>query len=409
MQGSKFKKIVTLCSFSMLAMSGATNAELASLTDGELSDVDGAGIGLVFEDFVFDARTDASAGQSFKITGIKDSTGTQDVEITVSQLYIANTGSNYGENLSGVNLGRLVNPYEIELVDGDDIGIDDTAVLQFSAPKKYEATTTVNLDRDQDGALDTEVDSSGATVLKAYEANVEGYDCVLAGASMGTGTCASRPTGIDSASSEVIVGERPDLGLKLQVQVGANSSDNLSIHAKSAVFDGSYLRLWGDDNKKQLVGEYRLNFYTPELSINSCDASGQGCGNTIYMKNFELELALGNRFQPMSIGVTESLDGTIQPGNFVFEIASITEYASEQGYMSSLPTDGKRDSCSDDSCRAAWDFFNGYYTNPEYKSNLRIGALHIGDISAGGQNFGSSRIEGMTIQYLKISSHDLAN
>ncbi len=409
MQCDKFKRIVARCSLSLLAMCGAANAELASLTDGELSDVDGAGIGLVFEDFVFDARTDAAAGQSFKITGIKDSSGIEDVEIIVSQLYIANAGSNYGESLSGVNLGRLVNPYEIELIDGDDIGIEDQAVLQFSAPTKYEATTTVNLDRDLDGALDTELDSSGATVLKNYEANADGYDCVLAGASMGTGTCASRPAGIDVASSEAIVGERPDLGLKLQVQVGSNSSQNLSIHAKSAVFDGSYLRLWGDDNKKQLVGEYRLNFYTPELSLNSCDASGQSCGNTIYMKNFELELALGNRFQPMSIGVTESLDGSIQPGNFVFEIASITEYATEQGYLSSLPTDGLRESCGDDSCRTAWDFFNGYYSNSEFKSNLRIGEVHIGDINAGGQNFGSSRIEGMTIQYLKISSHDLAN
>lgn len=409
MQADRFKKLVTQFSLSALFLCGSANAELASLSDGELSDVDGAGIGLVFEDFVFDARTDTASGQSFKITGIKDSTGTKDVAITVSQLYIANSGSNYGENLSGVNLGRLVNPYEIELVDGDDIGIQDKAVLQFAAPKKYAATTTVNLDRDLDGALDTEVDSSGATVLKNYEANAEGYDCVLAGASMGTGTCASRPTGIDAASSEAILGERPDVGLKLQVQVGASTPDNLSIHAKSAVFDGSYLRLWGDDNKKQLVGEFRLNFYTPELSINSCDASGQNCGNTIYMKNFELELALGNRFQPMTIGVTESLNGTIQPGNFVFEIPSIAEYATSQGYMSSLPTDGKRESCVDDSCRTAWDFFNDYYSNPEFKSNLRIGALHIGDINAGGQNFGSARIEGMTIQYLKISSHDLAN
>ncbi|UZE95851.1 hypothetical protein [Alkalimarinus alittae] len=409
MQRGKSKMVVTRCMFSALVLCGSANAELASLSDGELSDVDGAGIGLVFEDFIFDARTDTTTGQSFKIKGIKDSTGTQDVEITVSQLYIANSGSNYGQNLSGVNLGRLVNPYEIELVDGDDIGIVDKAVLQFSAPKKYEATTTANLDRDQDGQLDTEIDALGATVLKNYEANAEGYDCVLAGAPMGSGTCASRPAGIDTATSEAIVGERPDIGLKLQVQVGTKNPDNLNIHAKSAVFDGSFLRLWGDDNKRQLVGEFRLNFYTPELSINACDANGQSCGNTIYMKNFELELALGNRFQPMSIGVTETLDGVIEPGNFVFEVSKITEYATAQGYMTSLPADGKRASCTDASCETAWDFFNDYYSNPDYKSNLRIGALHIGDITAGGQNFGSARIEGLSVQYLKISSHDLAN
>ncbi len=372
---SKIKRLVTIGSASVFLVCGAAKAELASLSDNELSSVDGAGIGMVFEDFVFNAVTDSSNGQSFKISGIKSTSG-EDVDITVSQLYIANAGSNYGETLNPVNLGRLVNPYEIELLDGNDIGLDDKAILQFAAPKKVAAGT--------------------------------GYDCVSASAAEGSGSCSSRPTGIDAASGEVIIGERPDIGLKLQVQVGTNASDNLSVNAKSAVFDGSYLRLWGDDNKNQLVGEYRLNFYTPELSISSCDSAGQSCGNTIYMKNFELELVLGNQFQPMSIGVTEAQNGTIEPGNFVFEIASIKDYADQKGYMANLPSNGLRTGCNgDSSCESAWDFFNGYYTNPEFKSNLSIGAMHIGDISGSGQNFGSSKIEGMTIQYLKMSSHDL--
>ena len=403
MLSGKIKRLVTMGSVSAFLVCGAAKAELASLSDNELSSVDGAGIGMVFEDFVFNAVTDSLNGQSFKISGIKSTKG-ENVDITVSQLYIANAGSNYGETLSGVNLGRLVNPYEIELLDGNDIGLDDTAILQFSAPKKYDATTAVRHDRNFDGVLDPEsLDSDGMPIPNA---NPLGYDC-LTGA-VGMGTCSSRSAGIDAGSGETIIGERPDIGLKLQVQVGTNTSDNLSINAKSAVFDGSYLRLWGDDNKNQLVGEYRLNFYTPELSISSCDASGQSCGNTIYMKNFELELALGNKFQPMSIGVTETLDGTIQPGNFVFEIASIADYASQKGFMNKLPTNGLRSGCGGDTgCESAWDFFNGYYTNPDFKSNLRIGAMEIGDISGTGQNFGSSRIEGMTIQYLKMSSHDL--
>jgi len=375
MLSGKIKRLVTIGSVSALLMCSAAKAELASLSDNELSSVDGAGIGMVFEDFVFNAVTDASNGQSFKISGIKSTKG-EDVDITVSQLYIANAGSNYGETLNPVNLGRLVNPYEIELLDGNDIGLDDKAILQFAAPKKIAAGT--------------------------------GYDCVSASAVEGSGACSSRPAGTDATSGEVIIGERPDLGLKLQVQVGANAPDSLSINAKSAVFDGSYLRLWGDDSKNQLVGEYRLNFYTPELSISSCDASGQSCGNTIYMKNFELELVLGNQFQPMSIGVTEAQDGSIQPGNFVFEIASIKDYADQKGYMANLPSNGLRSGCNGNtSCESAWDFFNGYYTNPDFKSNLRIGAMHIGDISGSGQNFGSAKIEGMTIQYLKMSSHDL--
>ena len=372
---SKIKRLVKIGSVSVFLACGAAKAELSSLSDNELSSVDGAGIGMVFEDFVFNAVTDTVNGQSFKISGIKSTKG-ENVDITVSQLYIANAGSNYGETLNPVNLGRLVNPYEIELLDGNDIGLENKAVLQFAAPKKVAA---------------------GA-----------GYDCLSASSSEGSGPCSSRPAGVDAASGEVIVGERPDIGLKLQVQVGVNAPDSLSLNAKSAVFDGSYLRLWGDDNKNQLVGEYRLNFYTPELSISSCDALGQACGNTIYMKNFELELALGNKFQPMSIGVSEAQNGTIEPGNFVFEIASIADYASQKGFMGKLPANGLRSGCAGDvGCEGAWDFFNDYYSNPEYKSNMRIGAMHIGDISGAGQNFGSSKIEGMTIQYLKISSHDL--
>lgn len=372
---SKIRRLVKIGSVSAFLVCGAAKAELSSLSDNELSSVDGAGIGMVFEDFVFNAVTDTVNGQSFKISGIKSTKG-EDVDITVSQLYIANAGSNYGDTLNPVNLGRLVNPYEIELLDGNDIGLEDKAILQFAAPKKVAAGT--------------------------------GYDCLSASSSEGSGACSSRPAGIDAASGEVVVGERPDIGLKLQVQVGVNAPDSLSLNAKSAVFDGSYLRLWGDDNKNQLVGEYRLNFYTPELSISSCDALGQSCGNTIYMKNFELELALGNKFQPMSIGVSEAQNGTVEPGNFVFEIASITDYANQKGFMDKLPTNGLRSGCSGDAaCEGAWDFFNDYYSNPEFKSNLRIGAMHIGDISGAGQNFGSSKIEGMTIQYLKMSSHDL--
>lgn len=368
----RISALVLKCS--LLGLSFSASAELASLSDDELSSVDGAGIGLVFEDFVFDHGDDQSSGQTFKINGIKSTQG-EDVEITVSQLYIARSGSNYGENLNPVNLGRLNNPFEIDLIDGNTLtnsnantAVANKAIMQFAAPTKVDASV--------------------------------GYDCLSTSAVAGSGTCSSRPAD-DSAGFS---GERPDFGLKLQVAVGSKDSHNLNLHAKSAVFDGSYLRLWGDDDRKQMVGEYRLNFYTPELSINTCDPTGQNCGSTIYMRNFELELALGNRFQPMYMSVTETQDGDIAPGNFVYEIKAISHQ-----YMSQLPANGKCDASNPCSSTAqqAYDFFKNYYENDEFRSNLRIGALEIGDINASGKNFGSAKIEGMLIQYLKISSHDL--
>lgn len=324
------------------------SAELESMTENELSDVAGAGIGLVLEDFKFAHGTDVANGQIFKIGGIKSSDG-QDVEIVVNQLYIAGAGSNYGETLNPVNLGRLVNPFTIDVVDGNDLGIGDRAVLSIAAPTKVAPT--------------------------------EGYDCLNSGATAGSGTCSSRPMTADFA------GERPDIGLQMNITVGANQSSNLNIHAQSAVIDGSYLRLWGDSDRNQLVGQFKLNFYSPELSINSCSQDGSSCGSRIRMQDFALELALGNQFQPMFLDV----DGT---GNFVVEVQAIAKPAA-----GSIGADGLRAS----SDAATWDFYNDYYTNPELRSNLTIG-----NYSVGARDFGSARVEGMLIQYLKIQTQDLA-
>ncbi len=341
----------------------SANAQLSSLTDDELSNVGGQGIGMVFEDFVFSHGHDPAKGNLFKITGIKSTQG-EDVEINVSKLYIArgavngdfSQDSNYGQNLNPVNLGRLTNPYEINVLDGNTIGITDKAVLQIAAPTKVDASV--------------------------------GYDCLSPAAAAGSGTCSSRP------ATSAYKGERFDAGMMLNVKVGNKNAHDLNIHAKSAVIDGSYLRLWADEDMDggsgtQLVAEYRLNFYTPELSINSCDASGQNCGSTIYMKNFELELALGNALQPMYLDVNGS-------GNFVFRVKSIAK---------ALPVNTiSADGLSSSDGNKTWNALNEYYTDPNgvYKSNLRIGELSVGS-----QSFGSSRIEGMLIQYLNIESHDI--
>lgn len=348
----------------LAGLSLSAQAEMASLTDTEMSSVQGQGLGLVLEDFVFAHGDDPSLEHTFKITGIKSSLG-EDVEVTVSKLYIARGAvdgdfaqdSNFGSVLNPVNLGRLSNPYTIDVVDGNTVGITDKAVLQIAAPTLVDPTV--------------------------------GFDCLDIGAVAGTGTCSSRP------ATSSFQGERFDLGLMLEAKVGDKDPNNLNIHAKSAVIDGSYLRLWADEDMDggaatQLVAQFRLNLYTPELSINSCDALGQSCGDTVQLKNFELELALGNSLQPMYLDVNGS-------GNFVFEIKNIRETLS-----GTIASNGQR-SGSD---AATWDAFENYYNDPngEFKSNLRIGELNVA-----GENFGSAKIEGLQIQYLRIESHDLGN
>ncbi|WP_239985892.1 hypothetical protein [Marinobacter salexigens] len=331
----------------------AAYGELKSLSEGELSEVDGAGVGLVLDSFTFSHGTDqpdqnGEQARVFRISGIKSTEG-QEVDITVNHLYIAGADSNYGQNLSPVNLGRLMNPWSIDVLDGDDIGIPDKAILEFAASTKVPTA--------------------------------DGFDCMGGSAVAGSGTCSSRP------ATPSWRGERADIGMQMNVAVGSDRSSNLNFHARSAVIDGSYIRLWGDDGRKQMAGEFRFNLYSPEVSINACSLDGATCGSRIKMSDFALELAIGNKYQPIFFDV----DGN---GNFILEVGTIAAPAAGQ-----IAANGLR-SGSD---AATWDFYNDYYSNPEYRSNL-----HIGNFSVGAQDFGPARMEGMLIQRLKIQTKDLA-
>lgn len=328
-------------------------AELQSMNDGELSQVDGAGIGFVLDNFTFSHGTDepdenGEQARIFRITGIKSTSG-EAVDITVNHLYIAGDGSNYGENLIPVNLGRLINPWRIDVVDGNDIGVQDKAVLELAAPSKVAAAA--------------------------------GFDCLGGSAVAGSGTCSSRP------ANGGWRGERADMGLQMNVAVGADRSSNLNLHARSAVIDGSHIRLWGDDERRQMAGQFRFNLYSPEVSINACSRDGTSCGSRIKMSDFALELVIGNSLQPIFFDV----DGS---GNFILEVDAIAAPAAGQ-----IAADGQRGG----SDAATWDFYDDYYSNPDFRSNL-----HIGNFSVGDRDFGPARMEGMLIQHLKIQTKDLA-
>ncbi|WP_323754783.1 hypothetical protein [Marinobacter sp.] len=344
---------LVLVVFLTLGWPVVVDAELKSLDDTELSEVDGAGIGLVFDDFIFSHGTDGpdvngDQARVFRLTGIKSSDG-QDIDITVNHLYIAGAGSHYGEQLTPVNLGRLTNPWRIDVVDGDNIGVPDMAILELAAPALTSAT--------------------------------EGFDCLSTTAVVGSGQCSSRP------ATENWKGERADIGLQMNVAVGTDRSPNLNIHARSAVVDGSYIRLWGDDERRQMAGQFRLNLYSPEVSINACSQDGSACSSRITMSDFVMELAIGNSLQPVFFDV----DGM---GNFLLEVDPIA--------MPKAGTIGES-GLRADSDPATWDFYNDYYSNPEYRSNVSIGNLSVTN-----KDFGSARIEGMIVQHLKIQTKDLA-
>lgn len=346
------RRIVLLGMFSFATFSGSALAEMSALSDQDLSEVDGQGVGLVLEDFVFSHGHDSSTDKVFRITGLTNSAG-EAVTVNVNQLYIARTGSDHGSVLEGVNLGRLNNPYEIDLLNGDDLGLANKTVLQFASPSKLAAGT--------------------------------GFDCLDASAVQGSGDCASRPAGAGFTS-----GERPDLGLELAINTPGNAAQNLNFHVQSAVFDGSYLRLWGDDNANKMAAEFRLNFYTPELKISTCSQSDQACSAAVKMKGFEMELALGHSFQPLYWGA----DATT--GGMTLALADITE-----GWIANIDSaTGQSDGSAEGA--AAYAFYQDYYSNPEYRSNIRINELDMG-----GTSLGSAKIEGVLVQHLDLKFRDL--
>ena len=378
-----YLRVLFSLTFSILLSAQLVQAEMRPLDEGELTEVTGEGVGLVFEDFQYNAaNSDFGGDLTFKLTGIEDQTNNP-VDVTLSQFYISGPNSAYGTLLDGnvVNLGRLGNPFTIDMLDGNDLAIEakgwtDKAVLSIAAP--------------------THVDSS------------VGYDCTSATATAGTGTCSSRP------EEGAYHGERMDIGMRLNLDyVDTTKNMNLNIHAQSANFDGSYLRLWGGDidvdgddiDDSTMMMEAQMNFYADKVFIDSCNTNGTSCGDGILFDQFKLELALGDAefYQPMTFDVNAYGHFTLEihelpglPGN---DATSPVARTTGHAYEGLIADDGLRDSVGTDP--ATWDWYNDYYTNGR-KTNFSVDNMTVG-----GVNFGSSYITNLQIQHLKVTSHDL--
>lgn len=370
----------------LLSVAITVQAEMSDLSESELSDVTGEGVGLVYEDYQIEmlaeslnARDDGAggtlaggeAGNDFQITGIVDDAGNP-VNVGIAQFYFAGTGTQMGTDLSGktVNIGRLNNPITIDLKDGNALGnggFTDKSVLQVAMP--------------------THVDAS------------IGYNCTDAAAVAGSGTCSSRP------KDGSFRGERFDMGYRINREFPSESAKdiNLNFHAQSASMDGSFWRFWGGQADadgsgaggvvETLMMEAQINFYASKLVFDSCDLNGANCGEQIGFEGFSMELALGDakHYQPMTIAVTDSgfLNIMIQP------LPSPGD--SRVPGTGSIGSDGLKPS----SDATTWDWYKNYYDNGR-KTNITISNLTVG-----AESFGGSSLQGLQIQHLEVTSHDL--
>lgn len=333
-------------------------ADLVSLNDQDLSIVDGEGVGIVLEDFAYNAGESILGGGAFEISGLQTS-GNEDVTLGISQFYIAGSGSNRGSNVlsNTVNIGRLTNPFNLELINGNDssVGVPDKAVFEFSAPTKVTGAT------------------SGTTSYFVPVLENRGGGAL--------GQRVSRFTSSDSSILSSRDTERADIGIKFDLDISGVRYQSLESHIESLAIDGSYLRLWGGGGRVE--GELTLNIYSPNIEFFACDSAGTNCGSSVSFQNVGVEAQLGyGEFQPVTFEVDSS-------GNFIFEVGSL------QGKCSSINATG---GCNSGSQR---DLLIDYY-NSGPSTNV-----FIGNVSVGNQSFGSTTVSNLQIQYLEIKSHDL--
>lgn len=372
--------LIRFFSVSALIMLQHVSADLEPINDTDLSQVDGEGIGLVLEDFLYNAGQGIGGRSAeVEISGLETSVGSRPVVFNLEQLYIAGSNSQNGNNVTGntVNIGRLTNPFNIELLDGNDVGIEDKAVFEFAAPKKS-----------SEGSFFRNTGTSSRPATSVVTFNNSGN---VTGTRINNNPFGSRINGISNTRNNVIssrVSERPDLGVRFGLNIDGSDKQVLQSHVQSLAVDGSSIRLWGDDS--HVEAQVSLNVYAPRIEFIACNANGSGCGDSVSFNNVGLEVELGyGEKQPLTFEVSSS-------GNFILELASL------EGKCTTSSSRGG--GCSDGQSNA---FFNDYYSNGP-AINAHIENVSIGGASPGQAGyFGSSTISNLQIQYLRVESHDL--
>ncbi|CAD5107883.1 hypothetical protein [Zestomonas carbonaria] len=390
---------------SLLALS--VRAELRELDDEQMSGVQGAGFGFVLEQVLLDA-----SGSQTVINDITRSNGstTENMPIRVSELYLGASGSNKGANLQPVTLGRLSHPFSLGLEKGEEMRtLSETYALQSKQVTEGGTTRTVQYwaPTGTNQWVQTTPDNIAVLGLNFPERLQSGGGACVSGYAPAGSNCSSRPS------------ERADLGIRLDFEVVKNSrADVLNIDFGELTMDGSYLRLWGanlydrDEQRQRnlLVSETRINLFAKTFDISACTrGSGQAdctpsaaLAGTVYTTNSFANIALGfGKLQPLMLGVSSD-------GQFVIKAQSPVDPALPQAQRNAIAAEYY---ATVPRTTLVFDNLNvglgrppagGFPSMPAGASGVGAGGL-----PSGGYNFGRNEISGLTINYIKVTSHDL--
>lgn len=353
-------KLFMLC---WLSLSGLhAQAQLKLLPDSELSHIDGgAGIGFVLENFKLDAQN-----LNVVINDIKTTSG-QNIPISVDKLYISGANSNKGSSLNPVTVGRLPFPINLKLAKGEDLRSFNDGIEVQTTPS---GVTVAEL------ALPTQLTAANG-----------GTDCIT-GVS-GNQTCSSLRSGY------------MDMGLRLAFKVDAVRLDTFTIDVTDVIFDGTYLRFWGDATNQQMVGEVKLNIFAKAIDVMSCKAGDVNCNTTALRNDRTLQLTNINASIGLGYGKTQPVlfDATNE-GQFVLELPNPVRDPAN-------PTVAVNTNTGVGLSKA-----NDFYANAP-RINLNVSNFTAGGtrstptaVPINGYNFGQNSITGLGFNYLKVTSRD---
>ncbi len=195
-----------------------------------------------------------------------------------------------------------------------------------------------------------------------------------------------------------------DIGVKYQFTVTGGRVDTLDVDATGFDMDDSSLRLWGDGN--ETVGDARIKVSADTLDINTCDNTANcpdqatRADHTVYITGIRADLNLGySDVQPVNFSVTP--DGQFQ----------ISAPAVGEGINKAV--NDNRYNLDTSAADYRQQTIDRYYQELP-KSSITIDNLMAGGsrpssgaLPVGGVNLGSSSLEGIRIQYLQMTSHDL--
>lgn len=174
-------------------------------------------------------------------------------------------------------------------------------------------------------------------------------------------------------------------------------SDSLDIALNGLFIDGTSFRFWSRDSfdtespGAELNGELRLNMFVENIQLNAC---GELCvsdgvvdplkyaNTTLNLNDVLLSLNLGyGEVQPMKFSATSD-------GNFIFEL--VAPNAAAVGI-----------DLQNTSNEEMQNFYDDYYANAPKSF------FYVGDVNIGGNSVGSSTLDGLRAQYLRVQSRDL--